>query len=119
MVLVSSVGYVSDYESFQLAVLIVQVRVRPGAECAKITYSMRVGIAISFFVNGLMRVRWEGEEKLAFICLCISTLWKPLKHSPFRPIAIRVNAISTNIHASNYNHFSNLYQKGDLLVVAC
>ena len=35
----------SDYESFQLAVLIVRVRVRPGAECAKITYSMRVRIA--------------------------------------------------------------------------
>ena len=35
MVLVSSVGKVSDYESFQLAALIVCVPVQPGAECAK------------------------------------------------------------------------------------
>ena len=65
----------------------------------------------SLFVNGLMRVRWEGEEKVAFICLCISTLWKLLKHSPFRPIAIRANAISTTSHASNYNHFFNFVLK--------
>ena len=45
LVLVSSVSKVSDYESFQSAVLIVRVLVRPGAECAKITYSMRVRIA--------------------------------------------------------------------------
>ena len=64
----------------------------------------------SLFVNGLMRVRWEGEEQMAFICLCLSTLWKPLKHSPFRP-AIRANAISTNSHASNYNHFFNFVLK--------
>ena len=42
VILVSSVGKVSDYE---LAVLIVRVRVQPGAECARIAYSMRVRIA--------------------------------------------------------------------------
>ena len=31
-----------ECESFQLAALIVRVQVRPGAECAKITYSMKV-----------------------------------------------------------------------------
>ena len=45
MVLISTVGNVSDYESFQLAVLIVHVRVQPGAECAKIAYSMGMRIA--------------------------------------------------------------------------
>ena len=45
VVLVSSVGKVSDYESFQLAVLIVHVRVQPGAECTTIAYSMRLRIA--------------------------------------------------------------------------
>ena len=42
----SSVGKVSDYESFsKLAILIIRVRVQPAAECAKIAYSMRVQIA--------------------------------------------------------------------------
>ena len=40
MVLVSSVDKVSNYES--LAVLIVHVRVQPGAKCAIIAYFMRV-----------------------------------------------------------------------------
>ena len=50
VVLVSSVGWGSDYESVQLInciVLIVRVRVRPVAKCAKITYSMRVRIALA------------------------------------------------------------------------
>ena len=45
MVLVSSVGKGLDSKSFQLALLIVRVRVQAGAECAKIAYSMRVQIA--------------------------------------------------------------------------
>ena len=45
VVLVSSVGKVSDYESFQLAVLIICVQVRLGVECAKITHSTREQIA--------------------------------------------------------------------------
>ena len=49
MVLVSSVGKFSAYESFQLAVLIVRVRVLPRAECAKIAYSVRVQIAQARF----------------------------------------------------------------------
>ena len=36
VVLISSVGKVSDYESFQLAVLIVHVRVQPRVECVKL-----------------------------------------------------------------------------------
>ena len=44
-VLVSSVGKVSDYESFSVAVLSVRVWVQPGAKCAKIAYSMKVRIA--------------------------------------------------------------------------
>ena len=42
--LVSSVSKGSDSESFQLAVLIVCVRVQARAECGKIAYSMRVQI---------------------------------------------------------------------------
>ena len=42
---VSSVDKGSNSESFQLAVLILRVRVQAGAESAKIAYSMKVRIA--------------------------------------------------------------------------
>ena len=45
VVLFSSDGKVSNYKSFQLAVLIVRVRVQPGSECVKIAHSMRMRIA--------------------------------------------------------------------------
>ena len=45
VILAQSVRSSWDYESFQLAVLIVCVRVEVRAECVKIEYSMRMRIA--------------------------------------------------------------------------
>ena len=57
MVLVSSVGKVSDYEPFQLAVLIICNQVQAGVECPKILHSMRVRIAQARVVPNLAVIR--------------------------------------------------------------
>ena len=60
----------------------------------------------------------EGESGI-YLPLYINTLETVEALAISANIAIRANAISTNSHASKYNHFSILFKKGDLLVVAC